>query len=101
MSKVGLELLVFIPTFYSERLENTNLWITSFDAFAKYLIHEQSKLIQMWSLKASKNQARLAGETKNAQEKRKQKGKEKKNTYFNPKEKHNPSKGAFGFNRDK
>ena len=67
MSKLGLELLVFIPTFYSERLENTNLWITSLDAFAKYLIHEQSKLIQMWALKASKNQARLAGETKNAQ----------------------------------
>ena len=55
----------------------------------------------MGALKASKNQARLAGETKDAQEKRKKKGKENKNTYFNPKEKNNPSKGAFGFNKDK
>ena len=49
----------------------------------------------MGALKASKNQALLDGETKNAQEKGKQKGKEKKKSDFKPKEKKNPSKGAF------
>ena len=51
-------------------------------------------MIQMGALKSSKNQALLAGETKNAQEKEKQRGNENKNIDFKPKEKHNPLKGA-------
>ena len=41
----------------------------------------------MGFVKDSKNQDLLARETKNAKEKGKQKGKEKKNTDFNPKDK--------------
>ena len=84
MRKIGLELLVFIPTFSYEILENTNWWITSLDAFTKSLIHEQSKFIQMGALKDSKNQALLLGKTKNVQAKGKQKGKKKKNIDFKP-----------------
>ena len=62
---------------------------------------EQDKLIQMGSLKASIKQALLVGETKNAQEKGKQKGKENKNIYFEPKEKHNPLKGASSSKKEK
>ena len=40
----------------------------------------------MGDLKASTNQALLDGETKNVQERRKQKGKEKRNTEFEPKD---------------
>ena len=73
----------------------------SLDSFTDSLIQEQDKLIQMGDLKALKNQALLDGETKNAQEKGKQKGNEKKSIDFNPKEKQNPSKGAFGSKKDK
>ena len=51
------------------------------------MIQEQDKLIHLGALKAPKNQTLLAGETKNAQENGKQRGKEKKNTNINPKEK--------------
>ena len=50
----------------------------------------------MGDLKASNNQALLTEETKNAQAKGKQKGKEKKNIDFKPKDKNKPSKGASG-----
>ena len=43
----------------------------------------------------------LDGETNNAQEKGKNKGKEKKNIDFNPREKKNPSEGALGSKKDK
>ena len=58
-------------------------------------------LIQIESLKPSKNQALLDGETKNVQEKGKQKGKDKKKTERKPKEKKNPSNGALGSKKDK
>ena len=48
-------------------------------------------MIQMGSLKASKNQGLLGGETNNAKTKGKQKGKENNNTDFKCKEKQNPS----------
>ena len=54
----------------------------------------------MGALKSSKNQALLAGETKNAQEKEKQRGNENKNIDFKPKEKQNPSEGASGSKKD-
>ena len=44
----------------------------------------------MGSLIASTNIALLVGETKNAQERRNQKGKEKRNTEFEPKEEFDP-----------
>ena len=57
-------------------------------------------MIQMGALKASKNQALLARETKNVQGKGKQKGKEKKNTESKTKGKKNPLKGASGSKKD-
>ena len=55
----------------------------------------------MGALKASNNQYLLTGETKNAQEKGKHKGKEKKNIDYNTKENQNHLEGASGSNRDK
>ena len=55
----------------------------------------------MGSLIASKNQSLLVGETKNAQAKGKQRGKEKKNTDTMPKEKENPLEGSLGSKKDK
>ena len=55
----------------------------------------------MGSLNASKKQTLLDGETKNALAKAENKGKEKKNIDFNPKEKQNPSKRASSSNMDK
>ena len=73
----------------------------SLNAFIESLIQEQDKLIQMGALKASKNQALLARETKNAQAKERQKGTNKKNIETKPKEKQNPSNGASGSKKDK
>ena len=55
----------------------------------------------MGSLRASPNQALLVGETKNAQARRKQKGKEKRNTEFEPKEEFDPAIEATGSKKDK
>ena len=55
----------------------------------------------MGALKASPNQALLVGETNNVQAMRKQKGKEKRNIDFEPKEDFNPVDEASGSNKDK
>ena len=55
----------------------------------------------MGSLKASKNQALLARESKNLNAKGKQKGKDKKNSEFKPKEELDPSDGASRSKKDK
>ena len=55
----------------------------------------------MEALRASPNQALLAGETRNAQVKRKQKGKYKRNIEFEPKEEFDPSDGASCSKKDK
>ena len=55
----------------------------------------------MGALRASPNQSLLAGETKNAQTRRKQKGKEKRNIEFEPKEEFDPADEALGSNKDK
>ena len=55
----------------------------------------------MGTLKASKNQDLLGGDTKNAQAKGNHKGKEKKNTNFKHKDKKNPSEWASGSKKDK
>ena len=65
------------------------------------LFRKLDKLIQMGSLRASTNQALLAGETKNAQARRKQKGKEKRNTEFEPKEEFDPLDEVSGSKKDK
>ena len=52
-------------------------------------------------LKTSKNQALLAEETNNVQEKGNHKGKEKNNSDFNPKEKKNPSEGTSSSKEEK
>ena len=54
----------------------------------------------MESLKAFKNHALLARETKNSQAKGKKKGKENTNNDFNPKDKKNPSEGASGSKKE-
>ena len=55
----------------------------------------------MGALRASPNQALLAGETRNAQSRRKQKGKEKRNTEFEPKYEFDPSDDAPVSSKDK
>ena len=70
-------------------------------AFTESLIREQYKLIQMGVFKASKNQALLARDSKNAQVKGNQRGKEKKNTDSKPKDKQNPLDGASGSKKNK
>ena len=75
--------------------------MSSLDAFTKFLIQEQYKLIQTGGLRASKNQDLVDGETNNAQEKGKNKGKDKNNIDFNPKDKQNHSEGALGSKKDK
>ena len=55
----------------------------------------------MGALRASPNQALLAGETRNAQGRRKQKGKQKRNIEFEPKDKFDPSDEASGSGKDK
>ena len=54
----------------------------------------------MGSLKSSPNQALLVGETKNAQARRKQKGKEKRNTEFEYKDEFDPVDETLGYKKD-
>ena len=75
--------------------------MSSLDAFTEFLIQEQDKLIYMGGLRASKNQDLVYGETNNAQENGKNKGKEKKNIDFKPKDKKNISEGASSSKKDK
>ena len=55
----------------------------------------------MGPLKSSPSQALLAGETKNAQARRKHKGKEKRNTEFEPKEEFDPTDESSSSKKDK
>ena len=55
----------------------------------------------MGVLRASPNQDLLDGETKNAQAKGKKKGKDKRNTVFEPNKEFDPSDGASGSKKDK
>ena len=55
----------------------------------------------MGALIASLNKSFLVGEKKNAQARRKKKGKEKRNTEFEPKEDFYLTKQASGSNKDK
>ena len=73
----------------------------SLDAFIESLIQEQDKQIQMWSLRASPNQALLDGETKNVEARRKKKGKEKRNTECKPKEDYDQANEASRSKKDK
>ena len=55
----------------------------------------------MGALKASPNQSLLAGETNNVQARRKQKGKEKRNTEFKPKDEFDPSDESSSSRKEK
>ena len=55
----------------------------------------------MATLKASKDLALLDGETKNAQDNGRLKGKDKDNTVFEPREEFHPLGGASGSKEDK
>ena len=71
------------------------------DAFAKSLIQEQDKLIQMGVLNAYKNRPLLAGDSQNAQAKGKKKGKENKNVDSKSKENHIPFNRTPGSKKNK
>ena len=101
LRNIGPKFSVFVSTFHSGILTTPNCQIPSLDTFTESLIQEQDKLIQMGALKASKNQALLDGDTKNAQYKGRQNWKDKKNTEIKPKEKQNPSDWASGSKKDK
>ena len=58
-------------------------------------------MIHMGSIRASPNQALLASETRNAQARRKHKGKEKINIEFEPKDEFDPSYEASRSRKDK
>ena len=75
--------------------------MSSLDDFTKSLIQEQDKLIQTGTLRSSTNQALLASETKNAQARRKQKGKENWNTKFEPKEEFDPTDESSDSKKEK
>ena len=55
----------------------------------------------MGAFRASPNQALLVGETRNVQARRKQKGKEKRNTKFEPKDEFDPLDEALGSRKEK
>ena len=55
----------------------------------------------MGAIRSSTNQALLVGETKNVQSRRKQKGKEKRNTKFEPKEEFDPANESSRSKKDK
>ena len=73
----------------------------SLNAFVDSLIQDQDKLVQMGVIQTSKNQALFVGDSNNAQEREKLKGKETKNTNSNPKENQRYSYGASGSNKKK
>ena len=58
----------------------------SLDAFVESLIQEQDKLVQMGVIQTSKNQALFVGDSNNAHERGKHKGKETKNIDSKPKD---------------
>ena len=55
----------------------------------------------MGAIRASRNKSILAGETTNAQSRRKHKGKYRMKTKFKPKEEFDPSDGASRYKKDK
>ena len=61
----------------------------SLDDFVESLIQKQDKLVQMGVIQTSKNQALLMTDSKNVQERGKNKGKETKKTDSKPKENKN------------
>ena len=91
MSELGPEFSMFISTFHYGSLTTPNWIIPSLDAFTESLIQEQYKMIHMGALRASPNKALLACETRNVQGIRKQKGKDKINTDFEPKYEFDPT----------
>ena len=82
MRKLGRKFSMFVSTFHSIILKNPNWRNPSLNSFLESLIQEQDKLIQMGVIRASTNQALLVGETNNAEARRKQKGKDKRNIKF-------------------
>ena len=100
LSKLGSKFSVFVSNFHYGRLITLNWQMTSLDSFTESVIQEQDKLIQMGALKASPNQSLLAGETSIAQSRRKHKGKEKRNTEFEPKYEFDSSDEASGSRKD-
>ena len=81
LRNIGSDYSVFVSTFYSRRIFICNWKLSSLDAFAESLIQKKDKLVQMGVIQTSKNQALFVGDSNNAQERGKCKGKEPKTTY--------------------
>ena len=86
INKIGFEYYFFISNIHSRRASILNWKIPSLDFFAKSLIQEQDKLVQMGVLQTSKIQALLMSNSTNAQAKGRHKGKEPKDFDSNPRE---------------
>ena len=101
LNNFGSKYSIFISTFHFGRASIPNWKIHSLDAFAKSLIQEQDKLVQMGVIQTSKNQALLVAESNNGQARGKHKRKETKNSDSNPKENKKSSDGALGSKKKK
>ena len=73
LSKLGVEYLVFVPTFNSVNLTTPNWRMPTLNSFTQSLSQEHDKLIQMGIIRSSRDQALVAGGTKVANDKGKQK----------------------------
>ena len=82
---LGSKCSIFVSTFHSIRDSIPNWKMPSRNAFAKSLIQEQYKLVQMGVIHTSKNQELLMIVSKNVQARGKHKGKGPKATDSKPK----------------
>ena len=73
---------MFVSTFHIGKLTISNWKMPTLNAFIKSLTNEHDKLVQMGSMRSSKDQALFAGEPKATNTKGKKKQKEKTN--FDP-----------------
>ena len=54
---IGIDYIVFVSTFHSSKLTARNWRITSLAEFIESLTQEKDKLVQMGTIKSSKDQA--------------------------------------------
>ena len=73
LSKISADYSLFVSTFQTVNLTTPNWKVPSLDSFIESLSHEHGKLIQMGTIRSSRDQALVAGEPKVANDKGKQK----------------------------
>ena len=81
LSKIGPDYSDFVSTFHTRKLTIPNWKMSTLNAFIESLTNEHNKLVQMGSMRLSKDRALFAGRTKDLNVKGKQK---KEKTMFNP-----------------